>query len=80
MIYRLATMAFNAAFLFFVVDDVTRRMAADFTRLVDDDVRFFAVGFFVVFLAVLRFTVFFAVDFLVFRLKSAITNQLRIKN
>lgn len=50
-------MAFNAAFLFLVVDEVANFIAADLTRVVLDVVRF---------LAVLRFAVvrFFAVDLL----------------
>jgi hypothetical protein len=69
--YRLAAMAFNAAFLFFDDADFTSFNAADLTRLVRVDVPFLArfrltvVGFSAVCLAVvLRFTVRFVVDVL----------------
>jgi hypothetical protein len=60
--YKLAAIAFNAAFLFFGVADLTNFKAADLTRLALDDVLFFAVLRFVVvrfFAVVLRFAVVF---------------------
>jgi hypothetical protein len=79
LFYRLAAIAFKAAFLFLAVADFTNFNAADLTRLVVADVpflaglrfgvalRFTAVRFFAV---VLRLADCFAVDFL--RVKSPI--------
>jgi hypothetical protein len=71
-VYRLAAIAFNAAFLFFAVADFTSFRAADLTRLAFDGIPFFVVlhlattvRFFAV---VFRFTVRFAAVFVAVRL------------
>jgi hypothetical protein len=71
--YKLAAIAFKAAFLFFGVADLESLKAADLTRLALGDVRFLTVLRLVVvrfFAVVLRLVVRFTFDFL--RVKSPI--------